>query len=54
MNVQLIRRVTPFVYAVAVLLAVFLASGRVVGAVAAIGGVVVGGIYATTRGERQR
>lgn len=57
MDVQLVRRVAPFVYVVAILVAVFFSSGGVIAAVAAIGGVVLGAVYAMTRPagrERQR
>ncbi|MEO9175939.1 MAG: hypothetical protein ABI317_10550 [Gaiellales bacterium] len=54
MDSQMARRAAPFVYAIAVLIAVFFASGRVVAAVAAIGGVALGLFYTMTRGTSTR
>ena len=51
MDVQLIRRALPFVYVVAILIAVFFGSGTVVAAVAVIGAVIVGAVYALTAGR---
>jgi membrane associated rhomboid family serine protease len=48
-DVRMLRRAAPFVYVVAILVAVFFGSGATVAAVAAIGGVVLGGLYAVTR-----
>jgi hypothetical protein len=51
---QMLRRAMPFVYVIAILLAVLLGSGRLVGGVAAIGGVLLAGFYAVTGGSRSR
>ncbi len=49
MDVMTIRRIAPFVLALAVLIAVFTADGKVVGAVAAIGGVLMAMVYVVLR-----
>ena len=51
MDVQLIRRAVPFVYLIAILLAVFFGNGTSVAAVAVIGAVIVGAMYALTAGR---
>lgn len=41
-----IRQLTPFVYAIAVVLAAMIGSGNAVGVVAAVGAIIVGAIFA--------
>ena len=58
MDIMLIRRALPFVYVIAILLAVFFGNGTAVAATAAIGAVIVGAVYALTgnmvEGGRER
>jgi len=49
MNRRTLDTVIPTLYVVAILIAVFFASGKVVGAVAAIGGVLCGMYWAGIR-----
>ena len=51
MDVVLVRRIAPFVYVVAILIAVFFGDDTSVAAVAAIGAVIIGGLYALTAGQ---
>jgi membrane associated rhomboid family serine protease len=49
MNRRMLDSVVPSLYAVAILVAVFFTNGKVIAAVAAIGGVLVGMYYAGIR-----
>ena len=49
MDARTVRQIAPVVYVVALLLAAFFASGAVTGAVAAIGAVILGGVYMLVR-----
>jgi uncharacterized membrane protein len=40
-----IRQLTPFVFAIAVVLTAMIGSGKAVGVVAAVGGIIVGAIF---------
>lgn len=56
MDVRLVKRLAPFVYAAAIVLAAIFGNGAVLGAVAIVGALILGALYSVVRtpGGRER